>query len=236
MPFAVNVPVLAIDDVLIKHNDTVLIAPFSAQVMQGQRVSLTGESGCGKTTLLIQLCGMFPTQSGSISLFGNPISPETQASIRQKIAYLPQQIPAIEMSVEHYLQRILQFSHNQHLNTPTMQPIMQQRTVSLLEEIGLNADILTQRMSDLSGGQRQRVGIVACLQLDRPLLLADEPTSALDSESKHKFFALLEKQACSLLAVTHDPDLMQFCHRHWLITNQQFHEQPLQHQLPQERV
>ncbi|MGL4543953.1 MAG: ABC transporter ATP-binding protein [Plesiomonas sp.] len=230
MPSAVHHPVLTIENLSVKHNDTVLIAPFSAQLTQGQRISLTGESGCGKTTLLTQLCGMLPAQSGRISLFGYPISPATQTAIRQKIAYLPQQIPAVEMSVEHYLQRILQFSHNQHLNTPSMQPIMRQKMVTLLEQIGLDADVLTQRMSDLSGGQRQRVGIVACLQLERPLLFADEPTSALDSESKLKFFAMIEKQACSLLAVTHDPDVMHFCQRQWLIANQQFQEQHIQEQ------
>ncbi|MGL5673202.1 MAG: ATP-binding cassette domain-containing protein, partial [Plesiomonas shigelloides] len=92
---------------------------------------------------------------------------------------------------------------------------------ALLAALGLEPETLQQRMADISGGQRQRIGLAGCLQLNRPFLFADEPTSALDADSKQRVFALLEQLDCTLLSVSHDPDMVAFCNQHWHIENQQ---------------
>lgn len=217
--------VLHAEQVAIALNGQTLIAPFSADIRSAERVALTGMSGSGKTTLLGVLSGMYPADSGTIRLFGQPMSPQTQAAIRQKIAYLPQQIPPLDMQVDTYLQRLRSFKHN--LNATQPRPEVCQPS-ALLAALGLEPDTLQQRMADLSGGQRQRIGLAGCLQLNRPLLFADEPTSALDADSKQRVFTLLEQLGCTLLSVTHDPDMVKFCGQQWHIDNQ--HLQVLSHE------
>lgn len=210
--------VLRADQVSVELNGQPLIAPFSAEIRRAERVALTGMSGSGKTTLLGILSGMYPADSGTVWLFDQPVSPLTQQTIRQKIAYLPQQIPPLDMQVDTYLERLRSFKLNQAATT-TPPDICQPQ--ALLAALGLEPETLQQRMADISGGQRQRIGLAGCLQLNRPFLFADEPTSALDADSKQRVFALLEQLGCTLLSVSHDPDMVAFCNQHWHIENQQ---------------
>lgn len=210
--------VLRTDQVSVELNGQPLIAPFSAEIHRAERVALTGMSGSGKTTLLGILSGMYPADSGTVWLFDQPVSPLTQQAIRQKIAYLPQQIPPLDIQVDTYLERLRSFKLNQ-ATASTPPDICQPQ--ALLAALGLEPETLQQRMADISGGQRQRIGLAGCLQLNRPFLFADEPTSALDADSKQRVFALLELLGCTLLSVSHDPDMVAFCNQHWHIENQQ---------------
>ena len=80
------------------HNVTIepLVHSLSLTVGDGQLVCLTGSQGCGKTTILRAILGFIPIDSGHISIDGELLTPLSAPYFRREIAYVPQQLTAIE--------------------------------------------------------------------------------------------------------------------------------------------
>ena len=81
----------------------------------------------------------------------------------------------------------------------------------LVQNLGIEASLLSRKVGNLSIGQQQRVAVARALIGGPDLLIADEPTSALDSDNRDRFIELLDTQRkrfdCSLLFVSHDLSL-----------------------------
>ncbi|AFJ03620.1 ABC transporter, ATP-binding protein [Methylophaga frappieri] len=92
----------------------------------------------------------------------------------------------------------------------------QHRAVTLLENLGLNGDLLQRQAAALSVGQQQRVAIARAMLNQPALLLVDEPTSALDKQHRDQFMSLLMQQLettdTALVFVSHDETLAGYFH------------------------
>jgi putative ABC transport system ATP-binding protein len=90
------------------------------------------------------------------------------------------------------------------------------RAIELIERVGLGHR-LGHRPAQLSGGEKQRVAIARAVSGKPRLLLADEPTGALDTRTGNEVMELLlelhEARALTLIIVTHDPEVAEYCHR-----------------------
>ena len=188
-------------------------------------VGITGESGTGKTSLLRAIVGVIPITAGTIEVCGLPLDVHHIHAIRQKIAYVPQELqpPAEDGAALIALTHALAFNRALLASQPTSpagrltpQPsTLSPQLPQLRASLAIDPALLSLEASKLSGGQRQRILLAAALALPKPLLLLDEPTSALDEENSQRV-ALALLRACheegrAALVVSHDPVFLRFC-------------------------
>ncbi|MDR2492008.1 MAG: ABC transporter ATP-binding protein/permease [Coriobacteriales bacterium] len=160
---------------------TQVFSGFTLHIPAGERLGLVGRSGSGKTTLTALLLRLSNLQQGRILIDGQDIAQLTQVSLRQQIAYVPQEPMLFHRSV----------SDNIAYGRPdaTIEEVRAAATkanaLEFIEQLPQAFDTLTgERGVKLSGGQRQRIAIARAILADKPILLLDEATSALDSESE----------------------------------------------------
>ena len=194
--------------VSISFGNRLLFSGLDLHVGRGQLVGISGESGCGKTSLLRAILGFVPFTVGTAEVCGLPLDVAYIHDIRRQTAYVPQELqPPAERGRD-----LIRLTHGLEHNIPLGGS---QKLASLMKSLGLESSLLDLDAAKLSGGQRQRLLLAAALSLPKPLLLLDEPTSALDEDSTQRVaLALLRgchEEARAALVVSHDPILLSFC-------------------------
>lgn len=158
-----------------------LFTDFSLIVPAGKSIGLVGVSGSGKTTLTKLLLRFDDVKSGAIYIDGQDIRDITQNSLREAIAYVPQESALFHRSV---YENILYGRPN-----ATREEVLKAAKLANADEFIVDLPegyetIVGERGVKLSGGQRQRIAIARAILKDAPILVLDEATSALDSESE----------------------------------------------------
>jgi NitT/TauT family transport system ATP-binding protein len=170
----------------------------SFDVRQGEIVSLIGESGCGKTTLLRIIQGLVRLDSGSVRVDGTAVSApgRDRGFVFQQASLLPWRsaLQNVEFGLE--LQGVAKAERTR-------------RAMALLELVGLG-QAADQYPHQLSGGMQQRIGLARALAIDPAIMLMDEPFSALDAQTREvlqiELMRIHEHTAKTTLFVTHDLD------------------------------
>ena len=193
-----------------------ILKDLDLQVSQGQKVAITGASGCGKTTLLHLIGGMDRPDSGRI-LFGDLDLSQIASSA---LALYRNREVGFVFQFHHLLP---EFSAVENAMMPLLlrrEPASSARTRAgkLLSQLGLG-ERLHHRPGELSGGERQRVALARSLIGQPRLLLADEPTGNLDATVSQEIHELLmevhDDFALTSVIVTHDPRLAGLCDQVW---------------------
>ncbi len=196
-----------------KENAFYALHNISLEIEKGSLVAIQGKSGAGKSTLL-HIMGCLDTfDTGEYLLDGIPIKQlrDTQlAKLRnQKIGFVLQDFSLINhKSVLFNVMLPLYFNR-----TPYGK--MKQMALEALELVGIQ-DQAKKLATQLSGGQRQRVAIARAIINHPAIVLADEPTGALDtvtSKQIMELFTKLNQKGMSVLVVTHDPAVANYCSR-----------------------
>jgi ATP-binding cassette subfamily B protein len=174
---------------------------FSLSFKPGERIGLVGHSGGGKSTLFALLQRFYDVQSGRILIDGQDIARVTQASLREAIGVVPQDISLFHRSV---LENI-RYGRPDACDDDVMEAAITARCdfIEQLQEGMLT--IVGERGVKLSGGQRQRIAIARAFLKDAPLLLLDEATSALDSDSEEMIREALARlmHGRTVIAIAH---------------------------------
>jgi ATP-binding cassette, subfamily B, bacterial len=174
---------------------------FNLSFKPGERVGLVGHSGGGKSTLFALLQRFYDVQDGRIIIDGQDIARVTQASLREAIGVVPQDISLFHRTVMENIR----YGRPDASDDAVLEAAIAARC-DFIE--GLPDGIRTvvgERGLKLSGGQRQRIAIARAFLKDAPLLLLDEATSALDSESEEMIREALGRlmRGRTVIAIAH---------------------------------
>ncbi|NCC19921.1 ABC transporter ATP-binding protein [Candidatus Saccharibacteria bacterium] len=169
--------------------ETDVITDLSLHIPAGQRVGVVGTSGAGKTTLTKLLLRFDDIKEGELLIDEQNIQYVTQASLRQALAYVPQE----PLLFHRTLRENIAYSKPEATDTEVRQAAKAANALEFIERLPHGLDtVVGERGIKLSGGQRQRVAIARAILKDAPILVLDEATSALDSESEKLIQASLE--------------------------------------------
>lgn len=194
-------------------------------VERGEFLAIIGPSGSGKSTLLNAIGLLDTPTSGTYSLFGK----NTEGlSGRERDEMRRDHLGFIFQSSNMLLDETSTTNASMGLRVQGV-PYGErlQRTEETLEFLGLS-DRASIRTRYLSGGEKQRCAIARALATRPPLILADEPTGNLDSHNSAKVIEILQRinaTGCTVLVITHDPEVAAAARRVIRIEDGRLHEQ-----------
>ncbi|MBQ8966702.1 ABC transporter ATP-binding protein/permease [Ruminococcus sp.] len=178
----------------------------SIDFRENEFVSILGQSGCGKTTLLNIIGGLDRYTSGDLNIGGKSTKDFKDADwdsyrnhsigfVFQSYNLIPHQTVLANVELALTLSGVPKAERRK-------------RAVDALTQVGLG-DQLNKKPNQMSGGQMQRVAIARALVNDPDILLADEPTGALDTETSVQIMEILKKISKDklIIMVTHNPEL-----------------------------
>lgn len=186
-----------------------ILKDISLEVRSGEILALLGESGCGKSSLLKAMLGLYPLAKGKIFFQGKEI----------------QNLPSHKRGISVVFQDLRLFPHlNVGENVGFSLELQKvpkaerkQRVEELLKLVQLEG-YSERRIDSLSGGQMQRVAIARALAMNEKLLFLDEPFSALDPNLRREMgdflLELQRKENLTVVLVTHDQEeALRLAHR-----------------------
>jgi peptide/nickel transport system ATP-binding protein len=179
----------------------------SFDVREGETLALVGESGCGKTTTIMEILNLVRPASGSITVLGREtasLDGAARHAVRRDLQVVFQD-PMASLDPRLPIGDILDEPLRAHGIAPADRA---RRVRDLMRLVGLQPEHVNRYPQAFSGGQRQRIGIARALALEPKVLVLDEPVSALDVSVRAGVINLLERLRAELklsyLFVAHD--------------------------------
>lgn len=175
------------------------------QLYQGDVLSLVGKNGCGKTTLLKILLGIYKS-NGEINIFSKEIKKYKNKELAKLISYVPQthQIPfdytVFDVVLMGRLAHIRLFSNYSQKD--------KEIALKALEKVGIS-HLKNNIYSQISGGERQLAFIARALTQEAKIIFMDEPVTGLDYGNQLKLLKFLKELCCegyTFVKTTHYPD------------------------------
>ena len=182
------------------------VNPSNFEVKRGETVGVVGESGSGKTTLALAMMRLVAS-TGDIRFLDQDIQGLKSTALRpvRRNMQMVFQDPYGSLSPRMTIEQIVSEGLRVH---GVSEGKRKKLVAEILEEVGLDADMLQRYPHEFSGGQRQRIAIARAMILHPKLVVLDEPTSALDRTVQAQIIDLLlgiqRKHELSYLFISHD--------------------------------
>jgi len=195
VPFAPRDYGVEVRDISFRHSPAqpLLFDRFSLAVAAGTKLGLVGRSGGGKTTITRLLLRFKDVERGQILVGGQSIADVSQSSLREVIAYVPQDPAMFHRTIADNIR----FARPHATDEDVRRAAALAHAAEFIDSLPDGYDTLVgERGIKLSGGQRQRIAIARAILKDAPILILDEATSSLDSESE----ALIQSALWTLMA------------------------------------
>ena len=199
-------------------NQVVALDDVSFSVEKGEFVSIVGPSGSGKSTLLHILGGVDQPTGGKVFFQGRDVlamSAQEMKELRREMQMIFQD-PAASLDPRQTVGKSIEEVFV--INTDLSPQARKEKTMELLEKVGLKREHYWSYPNTLSGGQKQRVGIARAIALDTKFVVLDESVSALDVSVQAQILQLLEslsvEKHLTYFFITHDLGVVKhFCDR-----------------------
>lgn len=179
----------------------------SFSVSKGEIFSILGPNGCGKTTLLKCINGLFRLRKGKIYIDGMGIGALKRSDISKKVGYVPQRQ---DWTFPYTVLDMVLMGRAPHLRlfcSPSNEDI--ELAWKAIESLGIS-HLANRAYPNLSGGEAQLVLIARALAADPLVLLLDEPTSHLDFKNQmvilNVLYKLAKEKNIASIMTTHFPD------------------------------
>jgi ABC-type bacteriocin/lantibiotic exporter with double-glycine peptidase domain len=199
---------IEISDLTVAFDGREVVAGLDLSVAGGEKTVITGDSGCGKSSVLRAILGFVMPAGGSIRIGGELLDEHSVWALRTRLAYVAQEPELGAGSARDALTRAFEYHANAALRDNV------KRIPELAERFGLDSELLDKDSSALSGGEKQRIALIAAILLDREIYLLDEATSALDKSNRRAVAAYFRGLPdVTLLAVSHDDATFSFADR-----------------------
>lgn len=208
-----NWKVIQIKDLEFKYNEetktTIQIPNF--EIHQGDKISIVGKSGQGKSTFLNIFSRYIEVDSEKYRIDGNSKSGNLD------LAYISQEIDLFDLSVRENLCLGKEISDEK-----LMQILIEAGLQDWVEKLENGLDtIVGERGLKLSVGQKQRLNLIRGILLEKDVYVLDEPTSNLDKETEKLIVNLIQKylQNKTVVIVTHRDEIKRICEKHYIFEN-----------------
>jgi len=207
--------ILTTRSLVVSPSKTLKLYYPDIDLMNGDKMLISGVSGSGKTTLLNGIAGALSPAEGRITMLGQRIEKMSSRQL-DKIRADHMGIVFQQLNLIPYLTGLqnafLSLRFSKLKKSRVSDPIAE--IIRLGGALGLTKSQLEQKANRLSIGQQQRVAVIRAFLGAPELILADEPTSALDPLSRNRFLddviALMDNNRQSLLMISHDPSMVPY--------------------------
>ncbi len=194
----------------------------SLSVRRGETLGIVGESGSGKTTLALAMMRLIGSE-GRIVFQGRDIAPLNQRQMRplRSDMQIVFQDPFGSLSPRMTVEQIISEGLTIHAADSRDH---RKRVAAIMEEVGLNPDLMDRYPHEFSGGQRQRIAIARAMILRPTLVVLDEPTSALDMTVQVQIVDLLrdlqQRHGLAYIFISHDLKVVRAMSHHVIVMKQ----------------
>lgn len=161
-------PVLSLTGVSKSYGSKEVLSNLNMTFPRGKVVGLLGPNGCGKTTLIKLICGLHQPSTGSITVNGVPVGPETKAFI----SYLPERT---------YLPDDITVNGLMNMFCDFFADFDAKRAADLLGAMGIN---IAARIKTLSKGTKEKVQLIMTMSRRSPIYILDEPIAGVDPAAR----------------------------------------------------
>ena len=196
---------ITVEDLSFQYDSEPVLEGINYHLDSGEFVTLTGENGAAKSTLVKATLGILTPKSGQVT-----ISKTNKEVEKLRIAYLPQQIASFNAGFPSTVYEFVKsgrYPRNGWFRRLTKHD--DEHVKISLESVGMWEN-RHKRIGSLSGGQKQRVVIARIFASDPDIFILDEPTTGMDAGTTETFYELMHhsahKHGKSVLMITHDPD------------------------------
>lgn len=196
---------ITVDNLTFQYDSDPVLEGINYYLDSGEFVTLTGENGAAKSTLIKATLGILTPKVGTVT-----ISKTNKDGKKLRLAYLPQQIASFNAGFPSTVYEFVKsgrYPRNgwfRRLNKHDDEHVK----VSL-EAVGMWEN-RHKRIGSLSGGQKQRAVIARMFASDPDIFVLDEPTTGMDAGTTATFYELMHhsahKHGKSVLMITHDPE------------------------------
>ena len=176
---------------------------------KGDKISIEGESGQGKTTTMNILAGLYPLEKGELL-----VNNQLKKDCRMDLVFVSQEVELFDLSIRD--------------NLCLGKEIPEEKIMQLLDEAGLMnwykelpsglETIVGEKGIKLSAGQKQRLNLIRGILIDKELYFFDELTSNLDIVSEEKMIRMIKKYLNNktYVIITHRHKITELCNRHYV--------------------